>query len=412
MASFEFKAARISALTKAVIGQDFYRDSKQPGFGVRVSPGGTISFFAEGRVNGKTRRITIGPWPQLTVEEARRIAKVILSELIRGIDRKAEERNARVKTVTLLEAYIHFIEARKSLAERTKSDYEYTFNRLILDWMKLPWVSITREMVLKRHAEVGKVNGWATANHLMRALGSVLRSSMKFYRAPDGSMLVQECPTSILSDAHAWFPKNAKDTYIKPHQLKAWFEAVQMLDNKIAADYLELLVLTGLRRSEGASLRWDCVDLISRTLTIEITKSKRKHVLPISDYLMAMLTRRKEAAINDFVFPGSGKSEHLVEVKKNVAAVVKATKLQFTLHDLRRTFITIAESLDISAYAVKRLANHSMGGDVTATHYIVFDIERLRDPMEKINRYILRNAGILPTAEVVPLTAQATQVAA
>lgn len=225
-------------------------------------------------------------------------------------------------------------------------------------------------------------------------------------------MLVQECPTSILSDAHAWFPKNTKDTYIKPHQLKAWFAAVQMLDNKIAADYLELLVLTGLRRSEGASLRWDCVDLISRTLTIEITKNKRKHVLPISDYLHAMLTRLKENAVNEFVYPGTGKTGHVVEIKKNVASVVKASKLPFTLHDLRRTFITIAESLDISAYAVKRLANHSMSGDVTATHYIVFDIERLRDPMEKINRYILRNAGILPTAEVVPLTAPAAQVAA
>jgi hypothetical protein len=123
MASFNLTAARIAALPKAATGQDFYRDSKQPGFGVRVSPGGTISFFAEGRVNGKTRRITIGPWPQLTVEEARRVAKVILSELIRGIDRKADERNALVKTVTLLEAFKQFKETRKSLADRTKSDY-------------------------------------------------------------------------------------------------------------------------------------------------------------------------------------------------------------------------------------------------------------------------------------------------
>ncbi len=391
--------------------QEIYYDTGLTGFGYCQNRH-SGSFFFECRYKKKTLRRKIGPWPHLTVEQARKMAQVLLSELIRGIDRKAVERDAQVKSVTLSEAFKQFKQTRKSLADRTKSDYEYMFNRLIPDWMKLPWVSITREMVLKRHAEVGKVNGCATANHLMRALGSVFRSSMKFYRAPDGSMFVQECPTSILSDAQAWFPRNAKDSYIKPHQLKAWFAAVQTLDNKIAADYLELLVLTGLRRSEGAGLRWDCVDLVSRTLTIEITKNKRKHVLPISEYLMAMFTRLKENAVNEFVFPGTGKTGHIVEIKKNVASVVKASKLQFTLHDLRRTFITIAESLDISAYAVKRLANHSMGGDVTATHYIVFDIERLRDPMEKINRYILRNAGILPTAEVVPLTAPAAQVAA
>lgn len=393
-------------------GQLYVRDTVQKGFGARFSAGGGISTYVESRLGGDTIRRTLGPWPNLSIEKARKLAKIILGEIAQGIDRKAIARNSKAKTVTLSEAFEQFKQTRKSLTERTKSDYEYSFKRLIPDWLKIPWVSITREMVLKRHAEVGKANGSATANHLMRALGSVLRSSMKCYRAPDGTMLVPECPTSILSDAHAWFPKNAKDTYIKPQQLKAWFDAVQLIANKGAADYLVLLILTGLRRSEAACLKWECVDLQNRTITIEITKNKRKHVIPISDYLLTMLTRRKEDAKNDFVFPGDGKTGHIVEIKKNVAAVEKSSGLKFTLHDLRRTFITIAESLDISAYAVKRLANHSMSGDVTATHYIVFDIERLRDPMEKINRYILRNAGMLPTAEIVPLPVPATQVAA
>ena len=61
----------------------------------------------------------------------------------------------------------------------------------------------------------------------------------------------------------------------------------------------------------------------------------------------------------------------------------------FTIHDLRRTFITIAESLDISAYAVKRLVNHKMTNDVTAG-YIVSDVERLRNPMECIATNLLK----------------------
>ena len=58
------------------------------------------------------------------------------------------------------------------------------------------------------------------------------------------------------------------------------------------------------------------------------------------------------------------------------------------LHDLRRTFVTIAESLDISSYALKRLVNHSQKGDVTAG-YIVMSIDRLREPMNRIAAYIL-----------------------
>lgn len=61
---------------------------------------------------------------------------------------------------------------------------------------------------------------------------------------------------------------------------------------------------------------------------------------------------------------------------------------KFTVHDLRRTFITIAESLDISGYALKRL-HHKMSGDVTAG-YIVSDVERLRTPMQVITEHMLK----------------------
>lgn len=72
-----------------------------------------------------------------------------------------------------------------------------------------------------------------------------------------------------------------------------------------------------------------------------------------------------------------------------MAHVTKASGIHFTVHDLRRTFITIAESLDISAYALKRLMNHKMTNDVTAG-YIITDVERLRMPMKIITNYFLK----------------------
>ena len=62
--------------------------------------------------------------------------------------------------------------------------------------------------------------------------------------------------------------------------------------------------------------------------------------------------------------------------------------MPFTLHDLRRTFITIAESLDIPGYALKRLMNHKDPNDVTAG-YIVSDVERLRGPMQRITEFLV-----------------------
>jgi len=82
--------------------------------------------------------------------------------------------------------------------------------------------------------------------------------------------------------------------------------------------------------------------------------------------------------------------------------VINESGLSFSLHDLRRTFITIADSLDIPHYALKRLVNHSLGSDVTAG-YIVSDIERLRAPMQKITDKILTGAGRKEQAKVIEL---------
>ena len=82
--------------------------------------------------------------------------------------------------------------------------------------------------------------------------------------------------------------------------------------------------------------------------------------------------------------------------------VTAASGVEFTVHDLRRSFITIAESLDIPAYALKRLLNHKDGNDVTAG-YIVANVERLRKPMQQITDFLLKAAGEKQSAEVVDI---------
>lgn len=67
----------------------------------------------------------------------------------------------------------------------------------------------------------------------------------------------------------------------------------------------------------------------------------------------------------------------------------RISDMSFTVHDLRRTFATTAESLDLPADAVKRLLNHKMTNDVTAG-YIMRDVERLRKPMQQISDFLVR----------------------
>jgi integrase len=163
-----------------------------------------------------------------------------------------------------------------------------------------------------------------------------------------------------------------------------------------------LLLFTGLRRQEAATLKWEQVDLAAKTLTVLDTKNHESHTLPLSDYLYELLKLRKQSMAGEYVFPGTGVGGHIIEPRKQMANVTKHSGIHFTVHDLRRTFITIAESLDIAAYALKRLMNHKMNGDITAG-YIVTDVERLRRPVQQIADYLLKCMGVRKSGEIIEI---------
>lgn len=131
---------------------------------------------------------------------------------------------------------------------------------------------------------------------------------------------------------------------------------------------------------------------------------RRHNALPLSDYLHDLLKRRQQTAASPWVFPSaSSASEHIEEPKKYLTRVAEAGAVKVSVHDLRRTFITVAERMDnISHYALKHLLNHKTGADVTAG-YIIVDVERLRDPMQRITDFVLRAAGVKPSAAVVSI---------
>lgn len=273
------------------------------------------------------------------------------------------------------------------------------------DWQSKRLVDITKDLIAKRHQQLGEMRGEAYANNAMTCLRSVWNFAAAHYEDDSGKSLLPDNPVGRLTQTRAWYKITRRSRIIKSHQLPDWFAAVQTLRQEPpgtsaanVGDYLVLLLLTGLRREEGASLTWDQVDLTDRTLVIPVAKNRERHVLPLSDFLYELLAARAaQHADSVYVFPGGGKTGHLAEPRPQMAKVIKASGIEFTLHDLRRTFTTVAESLDIPAYALKRLLNHKMTSDVTAG-YIVTDVERLRKPMQKITDFILSAAGIRPAS--------------
>jgi integrase len=385
-----------------------YTDPELKGFCLRVR-GDSKVFIARAKLRGTrtTVLVTIGSYPKFSATEARRIAKDHLHDLSKGINpnqrRKDEvakveaekvalDEERTVQEITLRKVFSDYLSSRK-LKDNTAYIYKCTVRSTLSDWLDMPLVDIKKDMVERRHKSISDKGHKGHADHSMRILRALFTYAKITYEHPNGDPIITSNPVTRLSQARIWNKSTRRQSVIKSHELSAWCKAVMGLENSTARDYLLLLLFTGLRKNEAAELLWENVDVKGATLLIPDPKNREPHMLPLTDYLRDMLKKRWDGRENEYVFPGQGeKYRYLRDVRHHMDLVTESSGVKFMLHDLRRTFLTIADAQDLSAYAIKKLANHKMAADVTAG-YIVSDVERLRDPMNKIHKFIEDRVG-------------------
>lgn len=338
--------------------QIIYSDTELPGFYLIVGTQ-TKTYVVQRDMQGKAVRITIGRHGVFTPDEARKIAKQKLYLMATGINPSKIPDEERAQIVSLQEVMDAYLASRKNLKPRTRFDYPDLMKRYLSDWLPIPLAEITKEMISRRHSRIGEENGPYVANKTMRILSAFFNFANATYD------ICPINPVLYLTRVKAWYKQSRKQRYIKIEDLPAWWSAVHSLQNDTYRDFLLLLLFTGLRRNEAARLEWSNVDLNSKTFMIPDTKNGDPLTLPMSQYVFDLLLRRQKIFSEDkFVFPGSGKEGCLAEPKKGIQKVIDETDIEFSCHDLRRTFITIAESLEVSSYALKKLINHRVT-DVT-----------------------------------------------
>lgn len=377
----KFSLTSIDKLSFAEVGKQVdYWDTELKGFGCRVSST-TKTYFVMKRVNGKLTRVSLGRHGIMRPDKARAQAVLTLGQLSSGVDINREKSLARVRGVTLTEVYEKYLTTRPSMKAHTIRVDRSLINCHLSDWANKPIQEITREMVANRHIKIAQSSGEVTANNAMRLVRRLYNFALSI---ADGNMPPN--PVQRLSDSRQWFKVGRRQTVLKEHELSLWYAAVQNLDNPTASDYLLLLLFTGLRKNEALSLAWRDVDITGKTFTIRQTKNGKPHTLPMSDFIYELFKRRLALRENDYVFPGgNSNTRHLVEPKRQVQAVIDGTGIPFCLHDLRRTFASIAEGV-VSYSVLKRLMNHS-DKDVTQG-YIVISTEKLRSPMQLVSKTI------------------------
>ena len=369
-------------------------DDRIAGYGLRVTKNGVRTFIAQGRIKGKVAVLTIGRFGLFTEEQARRKAQSLLQGMREGINLLATNKADEAEQVTLRQVMEAYVNRPGKLKASSASEIRRHVELVFAKWADKPIVSITEDMVRKRHREMatkglrGLAPAPSQANLSMTTLRALINFANRQYRKADGSRLFAYNPVDILKDHWAKLG-NRTQRYIDKRAIGAVWNALHEArasafnpDAKAGIDLALFLLLTGARRNEGAMLTFDRVYIDDNDPTnclwhLPDPKNGREVFLPLSSQAVALLKQRERREGNPHVFPSRGKTGHILDPRAPLEIVSKTVGKTLSCHDLRRTFTNIAmrECL-VEKFRTDLLTCHvPSNADVTARNYL--DLVRL-----------------------------------
>ncbi len=397
----KFTKAILNRLKTASTGESCYYDLQQPGLLVRVRQSGRKSFEVRKKHLGRAVRVTLGSYPDMTIEQARKAARKKLNVLSDGENPNILNRIKKAESITLIESLNEYLESREigssPLRPNTVAHYRRSVENNLKPWCNRPISSITRTEIQNKHKSLVK-HSVSTADYTMRTFRIIFNYIADTYRDQHGRKILIDNPVSQLNSNKAWSRNIARDNIIEDVELPKWFESVTTMPSWITAlnsdpiamrDYLLFVLFTGLRRREASNIQKDWISNDVLTIPGDYTKNRQDHSLPMPKFLMELINRRISDE-TEYLFPGRDPNKPLAEPKRVVAKIREHAGIYFTVHDLRRTFASIAGKIVAKEYVIKRLLNHKPSqNDVTASNYINLTVDDLREPMKKITDYIL-----------------------
>jgi integrase len=369
----------------------YYQDTKEGGLSIYITANDVRTFYIRKRVNGKDEKIIIGNFPDFSVENARKQAKIIKGQIASGANPNEEKSKLRseINLVDLINSYVE----KHSKKYKTTWWYDDTeLRRLSSSFHKRKISTISNNDVRKLHAQIADESGLYQANRFLAVFKSMFNKAIEWgYQGNNPAVNIKK------------FKEKSRERFIQPDELPRFFEALKDEENPIARDYIYLSLYTGARKSNVLEMKWSDINLIIKQWHIPVTKNGESLTIPLLDEALEILKTRLEEnqklGLKDFqiqwVFPSlTSKSGHLEEPKKAWKRILLKARIEnLRIHDIRRTLGSYQAISGASLPIIGKSLGHKSS---SATQiYARMNLDPVRDSLGKaiglMNEYGLKN---------------------
>ncbi|QXT38746.1 tyrosine-type recombinase/integrase [Gymnodinialimonas ceratoperidinii] len=362
-APLKITQAVLNGLVPPASGYKLAQDTYLPGFGVRITSKGAISFILNYRASGRLRRFTIGRYPDWTVNAARKRSQELRRMIDVGIDPMAEKQDARQAPIIrdLFDRYCrdHLPKKRPSSQQTDRQMWE-NFILPVLGALKVADLTFDHCDALHR-----KISA-KTPIQANRVIGLLRKSCNLAIRW----RWIDQNPAQGI----ALNPENKRERYLTPSEIGQLNDAMEKHPEQTSCDIIRFLILTGCRSGEAFRARWDQFDPEYRVWTkpAATTKQKKLHRVPVSGTVAQLLTHRRAQSDSEWVFP-SHTGKPFVTIRRTWFSLCEEIGLEdVRMHDLRHTFASLLASQGTSLPIIGAMLGHTQP-NTTARYAHLFD---------------------------------------
>jgi integrase len=302
-------------------------DTQTPRLGMVVwSTGGKTWVWVGRGCDGRMLKYKLGKYPEVSPEQARKLAGKVSAGIVNGLDPRQEKWRAKREMLLgeLLEVYLErHARPHKKTWERDRAIFALHLGRLRSRYLS----SLPQGEISTLHIRIGKEHGKYAANRVLALLSKLYSFAATLgFPGPNPARGIQR------------FKERSRDRFLSGDELERFFKALGQ-ETALFADFFAVLLLTGVRRGNVQAMRYEQLDLDGATWRIPDTKNDEPLTVHLTGQVVEILRRRlAESAGSPWVFPGKGRTGHLAEVKSAWGRIVRRAGLaDVRPHDLRRT---------------------------------------------------------------------------
>lgn len=331
-------------------GNRIVYDSEVPGFGVRITAAGAISFVLTYWIHNRQRRYTIGRFPEFKPPRARNEAVELRQQIREGHDPLRERFLNRTAPLMkdLGEQYLSH--AKLTNRPKTIKNKKQMLDGVILTHLgKLPVAGVTADDLRRVHALLEATP--YQANRVRSLLSAMFGFAIERGMRADNPITKSSVPK---------YSEHRREQWLRFEELARLKKALDGYEDQSSANAIRLLLLTGSRKHEVLQAKWEQFDLERGVWTKPSAHTKQKRVehVPLGSDALRLLRSIKKSG--EFLFPGRIKGRPLENIRGPWVDICKAAKLSgFRIHDLRHTYASHLVSSGVPLAHVGKLLGHT-----------------------------------------------------